>query len=89
MALKRAILGGKDPSPNYAHLDVPEGKRGRGSPRCPSSHALMSGLGWFGDKGFGTHTAHAHTRVAGKKWGLGRFWVGVGPHSRWSRLANR
>lgn len=35
-------------------------------------------LAGLGTGGFGTHTAHAHTRVAGEKWGAGRFWVGGG-----------
>lgn len=40
----------------------------------PSSNVWVW-LAW-GAGDFGTHVAHAHTRVAGKKWGLGRFWVG-------------
>lgn len=60
--LKRAILGGKGLSPSYAHLDVPEDKKGRESPKCPSSYPLMSGPGRFGDRGlWHSHNTHTHT----------------------------
>ena len=62
MALKRAILGGKHPPPNYAHLDVPEGKR-QGVPSMsfqPSSD-VWAWLAW-GQGLWHSHSTRTHTR---------------------------
>lgn len=47
-------------------------------PRCPSSHPLMSRPGWFGDRGFGTHSTRTHTRgreEMGTGQILGGYWA--------------